>query len=419
MKFIRPEKIFAMLVLATWLFAMIHPAFSQVKESVVSSAEHQQLLNEYKAKAEAFCAKNLNRFGLEELKKYDKALDSLPLKEKQDTLAAIEKAYTEKNSHRKSVTDSLKVKSALLSQQKEASLLKYHGLLRKAAITFVIWLAAVLLLLKFRNRSVKKSQLSLDANLAQLNASEQSFAQSKDLFQSATGWQKKIAAIHVAITELKNSMSKLGEKISPEISQGEQYKSLLKNSEAVQARADRIGSFANIILSQHDEEAREKQLININQLSDSYADLAYSGMMQEDGSFSCQLSKDFEKNLPSIRVVPDDAGMMLLYILSNAFNSVREKQKMLIKGYVGKVSISTRILPRFVQIRVKDNGIGIPDQAMELIYDPFHSTQPVGEGAGLGLFFSRQIITENGGEIKIESDHENATDVYIKFFLKT
>ena len=248
MKFIRPVKISAILALVSWFIAMIPSSHLLAKESAVSSRDYQQILNEYKNKAEAFCARNLNRFGLEELKNYNKALDSLALKEKKDTLAAIEKAFTEKNSHRKSVADSLKSKAIVLSQQKEESSLKYHGLLRKAAITFVIWLAAVLLLLKFRNRSVKKSQVALDANLAQLRASEQSFAESKDLLQSSTGWLKKITAIQAATTETKNALSKLSEKISPEVSQGEPFKTLVKKTDTIQSTADRIGSFANIIL---------------------------------------------------------------------------------------------------------------------------------------------------------------------------
>ena len=419
MKFIRPDKVSAILVITWWLSASVSMCSGQDKQSAISYSEHQKILNEYKNKAEAFCAKNLNRFGLDELKRYDKALDSLTRKEKEDTLAAIQKTYSEKNSHRKSVTDSLIVKSAVLSQNKESSLLKYHGLLRKAAITFVIWLTAVLLLLKFRNRSVKKSQEALDANLAQLKISEQSFAQGETLFQSASDWQIKASEIKAVCVEMKHSISKLAEKSSPEIKQSPPFKALQKNSEVLFSTADRFANLSSAMLRQHEEPGQEKQFINISELCEHFTDLAYTEMLLEDGSFTCSLTKDFEKNLPTVKIVPEAVGMMLLDILSNAFNSVKEKQKRQVKGYAGKVSISIRVLPRFVQIRVKDNGVGIPDEAMESIYEPFYSTQPVGEGAGLGLHFSRQIIQENGGEMKIESDHENATDVYIKFFLKS
>jgi signal transduction histidine kinase len=417
MKFIHSVKINAVAACSIVLCATA-TAFGENNSSPVSNPAHLRILNEYKNKADAYCAKNLNRFGLEELRKYDVALDSIVANEKQDTLAAIQKSYALHNSRRQAMTDSLTVQSAELSATKETSTVKYHSLLRKAGITFAIWLIAVLLLLRIRNRSVKKSQLSLEANKEQLRTSEASFSNGEELFRSGAEWKVKSSDMKFALLEMQKNIQSAAEKLPAEIVQGETFKSLQKNSLAVQANIHQLENISSVISLQHGEVNQEKQPTNINQLCEQYVEFAYAEMQAEDGTFICQLTKDFEKNLPLIKINPEAVGKLLLNILSNAFNSVREKQQSQIKGYVPKVSVSTRILPRFVQIRVKDNGNGIPDEELELIYEPFYSTQPIGSGAGLGLFFSKEIIEQNKGEIKIESDYGNSTDVYLKFFLQ-
>jgi K+-sensing histidine kinase KdpD len=403
--------------------ALAFSCYSQELASPISSPEHQKILREYKSKADEFVAKNLNRFALYQLQNYDREIDSMVAREKEDTLAAIQKNYTRRNIQRKTLTDSLKIRSAELAQSKDIYLKKYHGLLRKAAIAFVIWLVVVLIMLKWRNRSVRKSQSELDANIVQLKISEQSFSDGEELLKSTNDWGQKNAALFHLSTDMQKTMAALKEKLSTETLQSESFKILWKNSESILQNSARLRNFSNNIASQFEEPAPEKQLANINVLCEQYADLAYTQMLNEDGTFSCQFTKDFEKNLPTINVVPDAIGSLLLFVLSNAFNSVREKQKREIvsagKGYVAKVSISTRILPRFVQIRIKDNGDGISDAVMNHIYEPFYSAKPAGEGAGLGLYFSEQIIKENNGEIKTESEHGNGTDVYLKFFLKS
>jgi hypothetical protein len=176
MHFTGPVKIYVSLSLAAVLGMASLSSKAVDQPSPISSPEHQRILKEYKNKADEFCAKNLNRFGLYQLQNYDKAIDSLVAKEKDDTLSAIRKNYAARNIERKVLTDSLKIKSAALTQSKDVYLSQYHGLLRKAGIAFVIWLAIVLLMIKWRNRSVKKSQSELDANIIQLRNSEQAFS---------------------------------------------------------------------------------------------------------------------------------------------------------------------------------------------------------------------------------------------------
>ena len=104
-------------------------------------------------------------------------------------------------------------------------------------------------------------------------------------------------------------------------------------------------------------------------------------------------------------------------VLNNAFKSVYEKHGKGVKGFKPKVTISTRVLPRFLQIRIKDNGNGMNDEVISKIYEPFYTVKEGGKEAGLGMHFANRIITEmHKGEIKIESHVGEGTDVYLKFF---
>ena len=141
-------------------------------------------------------------------------------------------------------------------------------------------------------------------------------------------------------------------------------------------------------------------------------------MLQTHAEYDCQITKDFEKNLPAVKTNHGAIGYLLLNLLSNSLKSIEEKYKKGIKGYQPKISISTRILPRFLQIRIKDNGTGMTDDILTKAMDEFYSTREPKEGSGLGLTISKQIISEfHKGEIKIESESGNSTDVYIKFFI--
>ena len=200
---------------SAWLAISIVCCPAQSGHSVISKPDHQRRLNEFKSKADAYCAKNLNRFGLDELQKYDKVLDSLVAKERVDTLASIQKIYVGKVEKRKAESGDLKAELEELNTNKELYSEQYHKLLRKAGFSFVIWLILVLLLLAWRKRLVKNSQVELDANLVQLKISEEDFNSGEDLFRSAAENQTKIPEINRAASEIQGSVLKLAESRNP------------------------------------------------------------------------------------------------------------------------------------------------------------------------------------------------------------
>jgi two-component system, NtrC family, sensor kinase len=148
----------------------------------------------------------------------------------------------------------------------------------------------------------------------------------------------------------------------------------------------------------------QKELTDINVLADEYLRLSYHGLRAKDKTFQAKFETHFDKTIEKINVLPQDIGRVLLNLFTNAFYSVTKKNKQHPEGYEPCVSVTTKRLTNKIEIRVKDNGMGIPQKVMDKIFQPFFTTKPTGEGTGLGLSLSYDIITKgHGGELKAET----------------
>jgi len=155
---------------------------------------------------------------------------------------------------------------------------------------------------------------------------------------------------------------------------------------------------------------------DLNSLISSTAESAFHSMIADHPGFNCNLSLDLEKILPKVEVIPDEIRFVIFSLLKNAFESVRERTATAPKGYEPIVTVTTRKLPRFVQVRVKDNGIGIPDKIADKIFEPYFTTRQSEKNPGLGLTISKEMITlHHKGELFVESDFSNSTDFIIRF----
>jgi signal transduction histidine kinase/ligand-binding sensor domain-containing protein len=202
---------------------------------------------------------------------------------------------------------------------------------------------------------------------------------------------------------------------------------LAKNYEEVNAIADDIqqneekinhhGKRADAIVKgmlQHSQSSNgKKEPVDINALADEYLRLSYHGLRAKDKSFNAELVTHFDPELPKTNVIPQDIGRVLLNLFNNAFYSVNQKKKTACEEYKPEVSVSTGIEKGQVIIKVKDNGVGIPDAIKEKIMQPFFTTKPTGEGTGLGLSLSYDILVKgHDGTIVIDSrEHEYTTFV--------
>ncbi|MCB9054478.1 MAG: GHKL domain-containing protein [Chitinophagales bacterium] len=152
----------------------------------------------------------------------------------------------------------------------------------------------------------------------------------------------------------------------------------------------------------------EKEPTDINALCDEYVKLAYHGLRAKDKSFNAKFETNFDNSIQKINVVPQDIGRVILNLINNAFYAVNERQKaerltQNAEGYEPTVIVSTKKEDGKVIISVKDNGNGIPASVKEKVFQPFFTTKPTGEGTGLGLSLSYDIVKAHGGDIEVES----------------
>ena len=163
-----------------------------------------------------------------------------------------------------------------------------------------------------------------------------------------------------------------------------------------------------------------KEPTNINLLADEYLRLCYHGLREKDKAFHSAFETDFDPALPHIDVVPQDIGRVLLNLINNAFYAVNEKAKANDTDYKPTVTVSSKNLGGKIEISVKDNGNGIPEEIKNKIFQPFFTTKPTGQGTGLGLSLSYDIITKgHQGTIQLESKPGEFTSFTITLPIKT
>ncbi len=156
-----------------------------------------------------------------------------------------------------------------------------------------------------------------------------------------------------------------------------------------------------------------KEPTDINALADEYLRLAYHGLRAKDKSFNATMKTDFDESIGNINVLPQDMGRVILNLIMNAFYVVDEKKKHQQNGYEPTVTVSTKKISDKIEVKVKDNGNGIPQKVMEKIFQPFFTTKPTGQGTGLGLSLSYDIVKSHGGELKVETEEGEGAEFTI------
>ena len=157
-----------------------------------------------------------------------------------------------------------------------------------------------------------------------------------------------------------------------------------------------------------------KEPTDINALADEYLRLAYHGLHAKEKDFNAKFETDFDPAVGKINVVPQDIGRVLLNLINNAFYAVSEKQKQDLNGYEATVTVATAKRDGRVEIRVKDNGNGIPQKIIDKIFQPFFTTKPTGQGTGLGLSLAYDIVKAHGGEMTVETKEGKGSEFVIQ-----
>jgi len=184
---------------------------------------------------------------------------------------------------------------------------------------------------------------------------------------------------------------------------------VVQNLEKINHHGKRAADIVKGMLQHSRSSSGVKEPTDINALADEYLRLAYHGSRAKDKSFNATMKTDFDESIGKINVVPQDIGRVILNLITNAFYVVNEKSKQNVAGYEPTVSVSTRKEGNKILISVNDNGNGIPDSIIEKIFQPFFTTKPTGQGTGLGLSLSYDIVKAHGGALKVETKEKVGT----------
>jgi len=197
-------------------------------------------------------------------------------------------------------------------------------------------------------------------------------------------------------------------------------KDIKNNEQKINHHGKRADAIVKGMLQHTRTSSGEKKQTDINALSDEYLRLAYHGVRAKDKSFNAKLETNFDKSIAQINIVPQDIGRVILNLVSNAFYAVNEKAKLQSAPgvYEPQVMVETKKLNGKpggdrVEIKVRDNGNGIPQNVIDKIFQPFFTTKPTGQGTGLGLSLAYDIIKTHGGELRVETKEGDGSEFVI------
>ncbi|MEP7164664.1 MAG: ATP-binding protein [Ferruginibacter sp.] len=190
---------------------------------------------------------------------------------------------------------------------------------------------------------------------------------------------------------------------------------VIQNLEKINHHGKRADGIVKGMLQHSRSSSGQKEPTDINALADEYLRLSYHGLRAKDKSFNAKFETDLDPSIGKINIIPQDIGRVILNLLTNAFYVVNEKKQQNIKGYEPTVTVKTKKINGKVEVRVSDNGNGIPQKVLDKIFQPFFTTKPTGQGTGLGLSLSYDIITKgHGGELKVETKEYEGTTFIIQ-----
>ncbi len=203
--------------------------------------------------------------------------------------------------------------------------------------------------------------------------------------------------------EINRHQEKLGDTAASYI--GEILGDLKQNAEKINEHGKRADGIVRSMLAHSREGGGDWQEADLNALLAEYLNLAYHGIRAQDNSFNLEMISDYDPSIGLVRVAPQELGRVFLNILNNACQAMNEKKKATGDGYAPSLTIRTRGEGDRIEIRIRDNGPGVPASARDKIFNPFFTTKPTGQGTGLGLSISHDIVVkQHKGEIRLETE---------------
>jgi C4-dicarboxylate-specific signal transduction histidine kinase len=279
-------------------------------------------------------------------------------------------------------------------------------------ITGLVILSLIGLILYRNNKREKKAKIVLEKTLKELKSTQSQLIQSEKM---ASLGELTAGIAHEIQNPLNfvNNFSEVNKELLAEMNEEivkENYdevkaiaKDVTDNEEKINLHGKRADSIVKGMLQHSRKSTGKKEPTNINALCDEYLRLSYHGLKAKDKDFNAAMQTDFDSSLEKVNIIPQDIGRVLINLFNNAFYAVNEKKKTADETYQPKVSVQTKKLNDKIEVIVEDNGKGIPQKIVDKIFQPFFTTKPTGQGTGLGLSLSYDIIKAHGGKIKVKT----------------
>jgi signal transduction histidine kinase len=272
------------------------------------------------------------------------------------------------------------------------------------------------------NLILQEQKQKIETTLQELKSAQQQLIQSEkmaSLGELTAGIAHEIQNPLNFVNNFSEVNTEIVNEAKLELNQGnyEEVQLLLNDIEENSAKINHHGKRADAIVKgmlQHSQSGKgQKELTDINALADEYLRLCYHGLRAKDNHFNATLQTDFDPAIGTIPIVPQEIGRVLLNLYNNAFYTVHEKARQSYAGFEPTVSVYTKKEADKIKIRVKDNGNGIAQDIIDKIFQPFFTTKPTGQGTGLGLSLSYDIVKAQGGELNVESKEGDGTTFII------
>ncbi len=309
-------------------------------------------------------------------------------------------------------------------------------------LVVIVFITIIYAIIQYRSRSLKLQNVLLEEkitmrtndlkhSLDELKATQTQLIQSEkmaSLGQLTAGIAHEIQNPLNFVQNFSELSQELLDEMKEEIKKGnlkearEISADVKENLQKVLHHGKRADGIVKGMLQHSRSSSGIKEPTSINNLADEYLRLAFHGLRAKDKTFNAAIATNFDNSAGMINVIPQDIGRVILNLITNAFYAVTEKKKSLGDAYEPSVMVTTKKLNARpddpvgrdkVEISVRDNGNGIPQSIIEKIFQPFFTTKPTGEGTGLGLSLSYDIIKAHNGELKVETKEGEWTNFRI------
>jgi len=297
------------------------------------------------------------------------------------------------------------------------SKIRTYGMLAGLAVLSIIGF-----ILYRNNRQKQKANAVLETTLSNLKSTQSQLIQSEkmaSLGELTAGIAHEIQNPLNFVNNFSDVNKELLAEMKDEIDKGnitdakEIADDVIANEEKINHHGKRADAIVKGMLQHSSSGSGKKEPTDINALADEYLRLSFHGLRAKDKSFNATMKTDFDAKIGNISIIPQDIGRVVLNLINNAFYAVGEKSKQQPIAYEPTVSVSTKKMGDKVLISVKDNGNGIPHKVLDKIFQPFFTTKPTGQGTGLGLSLSYDIVNSQGGELKVESKEGEGSEFII------